>query len=91
LPTSGPTTGEVIDQGVANNQTRCDVVDVDPRVVATLLAQPTESFRTCFEKYGKPAPPKIGIGDSVSVSIWEAAGGAPGPVITGVIVKNASP
>jgi polysaccharide export outer membrane protein len=75
LPTSGPTTGEVIDQGVQDNQTRYDVIDVDPRVVATLLSQPAESFRTRFGKYGKPAPPKIGIGDSVSLSIWEAAGG----------------
>src|ERR1700736_4025621 len=75
LPTSGPTAGEVIDRGVQENQIRYDVVDVDPGVVATLLAQPAESFRTRFGKYGMPAAPKIGIGDTLSVSIWEAAGG----------------
>jgi polysaccharide export outer membrane protein len=75
LPTAGPTAGEVVDRGVQENQIRYDVVDVDPRVVATLLAQPVESFGTRFGKYGKPAPPKIGIGDTLSVSIWEAAGG----------------
>jgi len=75
LPTSGPTAGEILDQGVQNNQTRYDVVDVDPKVVATLLAQPAETFGTRFGKYGKPAAPKIGIGDTLSVSIWEAAGG----------------
>ena len=75
LPTSGPTAGDVIDRGVQENQIRYDVVDVDPGVVAILLAQPAESFRTRFGKYGLPAAPKIGIGDTLSVSIWEAAGG----------------
>jgi len=75
LPTAGPTAGEVVDRGVQDNQIRYDVVDVDPRVVATLLAQPLESFQTRFGKYGRPAPPKIGIGDTLSVTIWEAAGG----------------
>jgi polysaccharide biosynthesis/export protein len=75
LPTSGPTTGQVIDQQVQDDQTRYDVVDVNANVVATLASQPSESFRTSFGKYGKPPPPKIGIGDTVSVSIWEAAGG----------------
>lgn len=75
LPTAGPTTAEVIDQGVQENQARYDVIDVNTRVVDTLLGQPSESFRRRFGKYGKPPAPKIGIGDTVSVSIWEAAGG----------------
>ena len=75
LPTAGPTAGEVVDQGIQDNQTRYDVVDVNSRVVATLLAQPAESFQRRFGKNGKPPAPKIGIGDTISVSIWEAAGG----------------
>ena len=75
LPTAGPTTGQVIEQGFQDNQIRYDVVDVNSHVVATLLGQPAESFRTRFGKYGRPAAPKIGIGDAISVSIWEAAGG----------------
>jgi polysaccharide export outer membrane protein len=75
LPTAGPTTGEVVDQGVQDNQIRYDVVDVDANVVSALLAQPEESFHKRFGTHGKPPPPKIGIGDTVSVSIWEAAGG----------------
>jgi polysaccharide biosynthesis/export protein len=75
LPTAGPTTSQVIDQGFQDNQIRYDVVDISSGVVDTLLAQPMESFRTRFGNYGKPPPPKIGIGDTVSVSIWEAAGG----------------
>lgn len=75
LPTAGPTAGQVVDQAVRDNQVRFDIVDVDNNVVATLLAQPTESFRTRFQKYGKAPDPKIGIGDSITVTIWEAAGG----------------
>jgi len=75
LPTAGPTTGQVVDQAVKDDQPRFDIVDVDSNVVAALLAQPTESFRNRFLKYGKPPDPKIGIGDSITVTIWEAAGG----------------
>jgi polysaccharide export outer membrane protein len=64
-----------VDQAVKDDQPRFDIVDVDNNVVATLLAQPTESFRNRFLKYGKPPDPKIGIGDSITVTIWEAAGG----------------
>src|ERR1700756_5535561 len=75
LPTAGPTTGQVVGQAVKDDQPRFDVVDVDGNVVSTLLAQPAESFRTRFQRYGKPPDPKIGIGDSITVTIWEAAGG----------------
>jgi polysaccharide export outer membrane protein len=75
LPTAGPTTGQVIDEAVQDSQIRYDVVDVTNTVVATLLAQPAASFRTRFGAQGKPPPPKIGVGDTVSISIWEAAGG----------------
>jgi polysaccharide biosynthesis/export protein len=75
LPTAGPTTGQVVDQAVKDDRARFDVVDVDNNVVSTLLAQPAESFRNRFRQYGKPSAPTIGIGDTVVVTIWEAAGG----------------
>ncbi len=75
LPTAGPTAGEVVDQAVKDEQARYDVVDVNDKVVSTLLAQPGESFRTRFQKYGKPPAPMIGIGDTIMVTIWEAAAG----------------
>jgi polysaccharide biosynthesis/export protein len=75
LPTAGPTASQVVKQGVEDNHTRFDVVDVNENVVRTLLAQPTPSFHTIFGKYGKPPEPKIGIGDTLSVTIWEASGG----------------
>jgi polysaccharide export outer membrane protein len=75
IPTSGPTVGQVFDQAVTDGQRHFDLVEVDNHVVDTLLARPAESFHNRFRSYGKPAPPEIGIGDTVSVSIWEAAGG----------------
>src|SRR5437870_12817912 len=75
LPTAGPTSGQVLEQAVKDDQARFDVVDVDDNVVATLLARRGDSFRTRFQKYSKPPAPKIGIGDTVTVTIWEAAGG----------------
>ena len=75
LPTSGPTVSQLFDQAVTDGHRQFDLVDVDNRVVTTLLAQPTESFHTRFRSYGKPPPPTIGIGDTVAVTIWEAAGG----------------
>lgn len=75
LPTAGPTTGQVVDQSVKDDQTRFDIVDVNDHVVSTLLAQPAESFRNRFRQYGKPPSPKIGVGDTITVTIWEAAAG----------------
>jgi polysaccharide export outer membrane protein len=75
LPTAGPTARDVIHQEVQGNQTRFALIDVDDNVVAALLAGPSESFNARFKKYGKPPQPKIGIGDSLVVSIWEAGGG----------------
>jgi len=75
LPTAGPTASDVKSQEVKDNLTRFDLVDINDNVVAALLALPAESFHVRFKKYGRPPQPKIGVGDSVVVSIWEAAGG----------------
>ena len=75
LPTAGPTARDVKGQEVRDNQTQFDLVDIDDNVVAALLAEPGESFHARFKKYGKPPQPKIGIGDGIIVSIWEAASG----------------
>src|SRR5712692_10624635 len=75
LPTAGPTASDVKGQEVRDHQTRFDLVDIDDNVVAALLAEPAESFHARFKKYGMPPQPKIGIGDGVVVSVWEAAGG----------------
>ena len=75
LPTAGPTASDVQGQEVKDNLTRFDLVNIDDNVVTALLALPAESFHVRFKKYGRPPQAKIGIGDSLVVSIWEAAGG----------------
>jgi polysaccharide biosynthesis/export protein len=75
LPTAGPTVRQVESQVVKGNRAQFDLVDIDDAVVDTLLARPTESFRARFKRYGRPPVPRIGVGDSVVVSIWEAASG----------------
>ena len=75
LPTAGPTASDVRGQEVKDNQTRFDLIDIDDNVVAAVLAEPRESLHARFKKYGQPPQPKIGVGDAVVVSIWEAAGG----------------
>src|SRR5438067_6403154 len=75
LPTAGPTASDVKHQEIKDNEVRFDLVDIDDNVVAALLAAPHESFQARFKKYGRPPQPKIGVGDTVVVTIWEAAGG----------------
>jgi len=75
LPTAGPTASDVKHQEIRGQEIRFDLVDIDDSVVAALLASPGETFHTRFKKYGRPPQPRIGVGDSLVVSIWEAAGG----------------
>lgn len=75
IPTAGPTVNDVLSQAATNGQRYFDLIDVDNHVVTTLLSRPAASFHNQFLSYGKPPEPKIGIGDTLSVSIWEAAPG----------------
>jgi polysaccharide export outer membrane protein len=77
LPIAGPTANEVVEQQVENNHQRYDLVEVDQHVVSVLTAQAQPSFHESFRQYGKPLASKIGIGDSVSVTIWQVGTGAP--------------
>jgi polysaccharide export outer membrane protein len=75
LPTAGPTVSDIMKQEVRGNETRFDLVDIDENVVRALSAAPHDSLQARFKKYGRPPEPTIGVGDVLSVSIWEAAGG----------------
>jgi polysaccharide export outer membrane protein len=87
LPTAGPTVKEVERQEFENNQRRFALVDVDDNVVTVQAAAPPESFSARFKKYGRPPQSKIGVGDTLAVSIWEAAAGglfSPAPSAEGI-------
>src|SRR3974390_3364131 len=76
LPGSGPLATDVAQQesppGVLGGYV---LVDVDERVASITSSQPRESFQRVFTT-GHPAPDlRIGVSDSVVVTIWEAAAG----------------
>jgi polysaccharide biosynthesis/export protein len=74
-PRAGPSTSEVLEQGQPGGLILFDVVQVDDRVVSTLLSQPKESFARRFNAAAQPPELKIAAGDTVSVTIWESAAG----------------
>jgi polysaccharide export outer membrane protein len=75
VPTSGPTARQVINQSSNDGVARFAVVDIDGSVVAALRAAPKPSLSDRFPQRRAPFDPTIGIGDSVVVTLWEAADG----------------
>src|SRR3977135_4588608 len=69
---AGPTGGEVIAQASEGDKVSFDIVKVDDAVVDVLRAQGEPAFHERFKKYTPPPDIKIGVGDTVSVVIWEA-------------------
>jgi hypothetical protein len=75
LPSAGPVASDVVSAWQTENKELFDIIEVDNRVVSTLLAQPKESFHARFEKGLQPPELKIAVGDTLSVTIWESAAG----------------
>jgi polysaccharide biosynthesis/export protein len=73
-PTAGPTTSQVMEQA-AKEPRHFDMVEINSGVVSALTSQPKASLRMRIGSDGKPPSPTIGIGDTVSVSIWQASNG----------------
>lgn len=76
LPSSGPTTQDVLDQstvgGDPNAHKRYELVDVDSAAVSVLRRRQPDGFSAHFGDYRPSADLRIGIGDYVAVTIWEA-------------------
>jgi polysaccharide export outer membrane protein len=75
LPSAGPAASEVAAQRQAGDEIRFDVVEVDDRVVSSLLAQQQDRIFARFEKDGSPPELKIALGDTIAVTLWESAAG----------------
>jgi polysaccharide export outer membrane protein len=65
----------VFDQA-AKQQTNFAFVEVDPHVIAALSAEPSEYLRSRFKDDGKAPSPTIGVGDVLSITIWDSASGS---------------
>jgi polysaccharide biosynthesis/export protein len=76
LPASGPSAMDVASEAASPTPEGGYVLfDIDERIVSISAAQPRESFRGVFHDVG-PAPDlRIGVSDSVVVTIWEAGAG----------------
>jgi polysaccharide biosynthesis/export protein len=76
LPSAGPLAHDVIaDQSPPGVLGGYVLVDIDERVASISAGQPRESFKRVFNT-GRPPPDlRIGVSDSVVVTIWEAASG----------------
>ncbi|MDE2363475.1 MAG: polysaccharide export protein [Hyphomicrobiales bacterium] len=78
LPSQGPTASEVVSGGAAQTADaapRYLVDNLDARTVAILKHEPNQTLSGRFGTRGGAASPTIGLGDSVSVTVWEAASG----------------
>ena len=75
LPGTGPSESEVVAQRQVGDEIRFDVVEVDDRVVSSLLAQQQDRSFARFEQDSSPPELKIAIGDTIAVTIWESAAG----------------
>lgn len=76
MPSAGPTASEVISNessdGVISGYI---VIDIDPRVVAVLEKRTSPTLYGMFKDSRKPPDVRIGTGDAVTITIWEAAAG----------------
>jgi polysaccharide export outer membrane protein len=76
LPSDGPSTRDVLEQsrvdGAAGALSRYEVVDVDAASVAVLRRRAPDGFSAHFGDYRPSADLRIGIGDYVAVTVWEA-------------------
>ncbi len=75
LPSAGPSTSDVMKQGVVADVARYAVLDVSKSVVDVLAQRKPDSFAASFGDYRPSVDPRIGIGDTVAVTVWEAAAG----------------
>src|ERR1700759_5391180 len=75
IPSAGPSTSEVVEEGQGGSEVLYDVVPVDDRVVSTLLSQPKASLAAHFGKDTQPPETRIAPGDAVAVWSGERAAG----------------
>jgi polysaccharide biosynthesis/export protein len=76
IPTSGPSANDVVEQaGAAPAAPHYAFVDIDSSVVETLRHRAPDSLFAHFGDYRPSVEPRIGIGDTVTATIWEASAG----------------
>jgi polysaccharide export outer membrane protein len=72
---TGPSAGDIVEEAGTESAPRYELVDIDPTIVETLRQRGPDSFLAHFGDYRPSVEPRIGIGDTVTVTIWEAGSG----------------
>lgn len=78
LPGSGPSGDAVIDSGTSSSgrtDTAFAVIEIGDFVVDVLARRASPGLRGSFGDYRPPASQVIGVGDSLQITLWEAAAG----------------
>ncbi len=76
LPASGPSTMDLTREAQDDQTQRIyELVDLSPVVLTTLNERHSESFSGRFGDYRAAPESRIGVGDFVAVTIWEAGAG----------------
>ena len=76
LPSSGPSAVAVLDAGASDPVSRpYELIDIDPSTIDVLGRRPKSSFAGRFGDHRLSIEPVIGVGDVLSVTIWEASSG----------------
>jgi polysaccharide export outer membrane protein len=76
LPSSGPSALAVMDGGAVNATSQpYEVIDIDPSTIDVLSRRPRSSFAARFGDHRPSVEPLIGVGDIITVTIWEASSG----------------
>lgn len=74
FPVAGPLSSDVIHNSSASEQARVDyaVIDVTPAVCAALAKHAPRPFLSAFGNQPPIPDDRVGVGDTLSVTIWEA-------------------
>jgi polysaccharide biosynthesis/export protein len=73
LPGTGPSTFILDPPGEQENWYQ--LIDVDERTIASLMHRPQSSF-LAFSQYKAASEPVVGVGDTLRLTVWEAAPGS---------------
>ncbi len=91
LPAAGPSADAVVNEQArtpSDEHAGYIVVDLNQRVNTILSSRGTNSFASHFGDYRPPQSRVIGVGDVITVTIWEAAAGG---LFSSPVVDRSSP
>lgn len=75
LPDVGPSAGDVSQQSTGDSQPRYEFIDLTTEIADLTRQGASDGFASRFGDHRMSAEPVIGVGDSISVTIWEASAG----------------